>query len=219
MYTWRFNSWYQIIPCFLSIIFLGLGGVQPSLYENIIIEEGGKIWIEGKAGIVNYKCEARQLSGVGEIQNVSNPTQNVDREEAVRIKVNFPVQALDCGKEAMNEDMYDALKAEEFPMISYRLLNTSMMDKSRVDRDDWIKIRTQGIMTIAGVHHDTNVDVQGKLLTDNRFRVKGSKQIDMHDYGIEPPSALMGLIKADNKLTVHFDVTVRLIDGSTAESS
>ncbi|MDZ7682885.1 MAG: hypothetical protein U5J63_14515 [Fodinibius sp.] len=73
-----------------------------------------------------------------------------------------------------------------------------------------MQIRTRGIMEIAGVKDTTSIDVQGKLLNEDRFQVKGNKKIHMTTYHIDPPSAMFGLITADKELTVHFDVTVNL---------
>jgi hypothetical protein len=40
--------------------------------------------------------------------------------------------------------------------------------------------------------------------------MKGVKPLTMLTFTIEPPTTLMGLIKASEKLTVHFDVSVEL---------
>jgi hypothetical protein len=40
----------------------------------------------------------------------------------------------------------------------------------------------------------------------------------MNTYDIKPPTALLGLIKASSELTVNFDVTVRLNNGSKAST-
>lgn len=194
-------------------------GAQISAPGSIEIEEGGRVWIEGSASVVNYTCRAQRLSGNGTIENAQNPQQNVTGGGSVVVQVSIPVKALECGKRAMNKDMYEALKAEHYETISYRLLSAALNENTTasistgdVARQDegWMQIRTRGILEIAGVADTTTVDVEGKLLSEDRFRVKGSKKIDMRTHDIKPPTALMGLIKASNELAVHFDVTVRL---------
>lgn len=198
-------------------------GAQISTPGSIEIEEGGRVWIEGSASVVNYTCRAERLSGNGTIENAQNPQQNVTGDGSVVIQVGIPVKALECGKKAMNNDMYEALKAEQYESIYYRLLSATLNESTTAsintegvdqqnDDDDWMQIRTRGMLEIAGVADTTTVDVEGKLLSEGRFRVRGSKKIDMRTHDIKPPTALMGLIKASNELTVHFDVTVRLKD-------
>lgn len=208
------NWWYLVTQCFFFII-MGLtlkSGAQSFQSNNISIEPGGNLWIEGSASVTDYKCEAKKLSGAGRIQNIENPSLNIQEDGSVRIFVKLPVQTLDCGKRAMNRDMYNALKAESHPEISYQLLEAGLAEGDSADMDGWMNIRTQGIMEIAGVTDTTEIFVQGKLLEDNRFRVRGSKDIHMDTYNIKPPTALFGLIRAEKDLTVHFDVTVRLND-------
>jgi hypothetical protein len=182
---------------------------------SIEIEEGGQLWIEGSASVVNYKCRAEKLSGNGTIENTSEPEQNVTGDGSVYVQVSIPVQSLNCGKKAMNKDMYEALKAEKHEAIYYRLLSGSLKDSIGISEEDalqeeWMQIRTRGLLEIAGVADTAIVDVRGKLLDEDQFRVRGRKKINMDTYNIKPPTALMGLIKASNELTVHFDVTVKL---------
>jgi hypothetical protein len=49
----------------------------------------------------------------------------------------------------------------------------------------------------------------GYFLNDGRLRAMGSKAIKMTDYNVEPPTAMLGLVKAENELTVHFDLIAR----------
>ncbi len=210
----NFNRWYSEITYILIIIF-GIflnSGAQSLQNGNIHIEEGGDLWIEGSAGVVDYKCQAQKLSGIGSILNTDNPRQNVQDEGDVQIEVTIPVKTLDCGKKAMNKDMYDALKAESHPVIQYRLLSAGLTGNENPSQNEWMDIRIRGIMKIAGVSDTTEFEIQGLLLDDNRFRVKGSKEIHMDTYSVKPPTALLGLIKADKDLVVNFDVTVRLKD-------
>ena len=124
--------------------------------------------------------------------------------------------------------MYEALKSKKFPNINYRLLEaeriTDTADLQNVYEEDgngesnsdlnanWMNIKTTGILEIAGVKDTTVVYVKGQVLDQNRFQVKGRKEIDMKSFDVKPPTALMGLIKADSELTVHFNVTVKLKD-------
>lgn len=196
----------------IILISTSRSGAQSSFAGNIAIEKGGRVWIEGDAGMISYQCNAEELSGIGRISNTQNPRSTIkDQNGGVEISVALPVKALTCGKRAMDKDMYEALKSEEFPTIKYKLLDAQLAATNQ-DTTGWMDIRTRGIMEIAGVQDTTSFMVQGKLLSENRFNVKGSKQINMDTYNVDPPSAMFGLIRADKKLSVNFDVTVNLRD-------
>ncbi|MFH5832113.1 YceI family protein [Halalkalibaculum sp. DA384] len=199
----------------LSLQLAGAQEISPA-YEagNIEIEPTGALWLEGSASVVDYRCYAESLAGSGEIENTTEPTKNVQGQGDVKVKVTIPVKALECGKSKMNRDLYEALKAEEHPSITYQLLQATLLSEStHPDSAGWMKIQTEGLLTIAGVTDTTSLVVEGQLVGQERFRVKGVKPLNMHDFDIEPPTALMGLIKANEKLTVHFDVSVHLNGG------
>lgn len=208
--------WFSLLLLSLIAI-LGTAprnGAQ-SIPGHITIEKGGRVWIEGSAGMINYSCKAEALSGAGQIENTENPQATVNGEGDVNISVTLPVKALDCGKRAMNKDMYEALKSDSYPNIQYQLLDAELANTPQPDStDSWMNIRTRGIMEIAGVQDTTGFMVQGKILSNQRFQVKGQKQINMDTYHIKPPSAMFGLIRADKNLSVHFDVTVHLQEQS-----
>ncbi|MDX1637610.1 MAG: YceI family protein [Balneolaceae bacterium] len=178
---------------------------------NIEIEPTGALWLEGSASVVDYRCYAEKLAGNGKIENTTEPTQNVKGHGDVKVRVTIPVKALECGKNKMNRDLYDALKADEHPRITYELLNAELLSAgTHPDSTNWMKIKTRGLLTIAGVTDTTELVVNGQLVGSERFRVKGIKSLNMHDFDIDPPTAMLGLIKVDEKLTVHFDVSVHL---------
>ena len=40
------------------------------------------------------------------------------------------------------------------------------------------------------------------------FSLKGSEEILLTDYGIDPPTALLGLIRTGDRITIEFDMVV-----------
>lgn len=206
--------WQCLLLLTPLIIFTNISpsGAQSYLLDNVTIEKGGKVWIEGNAGMISFQCNAENLSGVGKINNTNNSLSSIEEEDReIEISVSLPVEALSCGKRAMDEDMYEALKSDSYPSISYKLLSAQLAEANS-DTTEWMNIHTRGIMEIAGVRDTTSFVVQGKSMNNNRFQVKGSKKIHMDTYNIERPTAMLGLVKASKDLSVHFDVTVQLED-------
>ena len=187
-------------------------GAQQSLQRELEIKPEGKLWFEGKASIVHYRCNAESLSRIEVLAAPYEKGRGIQRDNSVQLSVKIPVKSLDCGKRRMNRDMYEALKADRFSHISFRLLEADPVGQAAADTagTGWIDIEAQGMLEIAGVADTTSVAVQGMALDENQYRVRGSKQINMLDYNVKPPTAMLGLIKADEYLTVHFDISVKL---------
>ena len=211
----RTASAFAFAALLLSVLMMApLQSEAQPFPANITIEEGGRVWIEGTAGPVDYTCRAERLSGRGRISNTVSPQSTISGTgEDITISVSLPVKSLNCGKRAMNRDMYGALKSSKFPEIHYHLLEAGP-DENIQDTlpGGWIHIRTRGIMEIAGTSDTTVVQVLGKAIDQNRYHVKGKKEINMDTYNIDPPTAMFGLIRASKELQVHFDVTVSIAD-------
>ncbi len=179
--------------------------------EPLDLKLDGKLWIEGTAGMFDYKCDVQQLSQATRISSTENPRKTIADSQNVDLAFTFPVTSFSCDKESMNEDLYQALKHQSHPTISFRLKHASpAKEDSNTVSSSWTPITTHGIMEMAGVKESTNFSIQGKVLGDQRYQVKGSKQIHMDTYSIEPPSTMGGLVTADKLLSVHFDVEVEV---------
>ena len=44
---------------------------------------------------------------------------------------------------------------------------------------------------------------------DGALRVKGSKEILMSDFGVRPPTLMMGTLKVRDRVVVNFDVVLK----------
>jgi hypothetical protein len=115
-------------------------------------------------------------------------------------EISVPVLTLKSDKDGLDKNMYKALKADKHADITFR---ATRLVPGTVEGT----MRATGILTIVGVAKevtfDINAQMNGALLT-----IKGSVPILMTDYGIEPPKAMLGMVKADPKVTVTFEAVL-----------
>ncbi len=168
-----------------------------------VTQADSRLWINGTSTIDSFTCMTRQVSGYADIIKSSGMNNNSLRKDKVEVAV--PVFTLNCGKSIMNDDMYNAMKANKFPMIRYELINAHIASKPDSTVGTF-NLKTFGYLTIAGVTHKADITIQVERLTDGRFRLTGKKSLSMLDYGIIPPSHFFGLIRAHDKLVVNFDL-------------
>jgi hypothetical protein len=105
----------------------------------------------------------------------------------------------------MNNDMYDALKSEEYRFISYELKQVRIMNTLP---GNTLEAMTQGILTVAGRQQSIQMRVKLKPIGGGKYNIEGKKEVTMTSFGVKPPTAMLGLIKAHDKLTFHFDIVV-----------
>lgn len=169
-------------------------------------EEVSRIWIEGSSNVNTFDCIAHEYNGKAAVhQTISNTPE----EQPLFLKLKIEVDGFDCGKQRMNRDLKNALKADSYPEIIFTYNRADPIETENSEQSNTFLV--QGSLTVAGVTRDISFIAEGDLLGNGKMRARGSKKILMTDYDIKPPTGLFGLIKADDELTVHFDLIAKRI--------
>lgn len=177
-----------------------------SAQAQLTLTEESRFWIDGTSSVNSFTCESRAADGYGVLAGRNDVSQ-------AKVEVVLPVVSFDCGRQRMNEDFYNALEMKQHPTIRY-LLDTAEVITSQSDR---YTLRTTGRLTIAGEQQSVVLDVQAQRLPGGRFRAEGSKAMRMSDFGIEPPTAMLGLIKAHDRIVVRFDLIAQPLEMHATE--
>lgn len=111
---------------------------------------------------------------------------------------------LKSGKGAMDKNAYKALKTDKNPTITYVAATSTV---SLISGTDYL-VKTVGKLTIAGTTLDAEVTANCKVHPDKTVTVMGSKKLSMKEFGMVPPSFMMGTIKTGNDVTLKFDFTL-----------
>ncbi|TVQ66864.1 MAG: YceI family protein [Balneolaceae bacterium] len=170
-------------------------------------EKVSKLWIEGRSNISEFECQANQYFAEATIFDDSQREieflQNVD--ERVFLQVEIRVDGFECGKSRMNRDLQEALKSAEFPEITFLFDSATLLD-TPPNEDEAFEIEVLGSLTVAGNRRDIQFVTRAYFLQEHRVRAIGKTTIRMSDFNVDPPTALMGLIKAEDELSVNFDL-------------
>src|SRR5579883_2094423 len=166
------------------------------------------LWLIGSATTGSWTCGTGELSGYGIPSTSLRPAE---------VRVSIKLKNLDCGNRFMNNDMYDAMNADQFPTIDYHLISARRLPGDNGDTV-WMKLQTAGTLDLNGVSKQINMQVNVRRLADKRIQAVGTIVMAMSDFNVTPPSALFGLIKAANELEVRFDITAEPSDSLSSSS-
>ena len=115
-----------------------------------------------------------------------------------------PAEKLDCGNGTMNEHMWKAIKAKDAPTIEFRVTGYD------VDRADGVVHGTlNGTLSLGGVQHPVAVRAEGRPDASGALHVVGSHEIRMTEFGLKPPSLMMGTMKVDERVKVSFELYLK----------
>lgn len=167
--------------------------VQAQWLQYTIAPES-RLWIDGSATTGSFTCETPVIEGAGRVVAGRPP----------EVVLAVPTQSLDCGHRRMNADLYAALDADAHPHIQFTLVR---VDSVALDPEAaWQHLHLTGLLALAGVTREVSVPLQWRQRTDGALQGYGAFAVLMTDFGIQPPRALLGLVRARNQITVRFNL-------------
>jgi len=126
--------------------------------------------------------------------------------------ISVPVMSLHGDSGGMDRDMQNALNVTRDPSIEFVFQQAQQIALQRDSHDHQIdlKLRILGKLNMAGVGQLVVMDVLVKRDSRRHFLAHAQTGLFMTDFGMTPPGALFGLIKADDQVFVIFDLDLVL---------
>ncbi|MFD2865194.1 YceI family protein [Mucilaginibacter antarcticus] len=114
----------------------------------------------------------------------------------------FAIKTLKSEHSSMDSRMNKAVNASKYPTVSYKLTSVTV---TNILKGKYL-LKTKGDLTFAGNTQAISMDVTAKVNADNTITCSGTKKIQLTDYGIKPPSYMLGTMKVYNDLTIQFNL-------------
>lgn len=177
---------------------------------RLVLQPGSRLTIEGTSNLHAWSCAASAI--VADIRTQMNEAGTTEAVDFVSIEI--PVARIECKNDKMNENLVKALRAESNPRIAFR--TTGPRNLPVPDPLGRVSASFRGNLTVAGVTKPVNLAVQATTNPDGSIRITGSKAFLMTQFGIDPPTAMLGMLKTANRFTVRFDLTASIADSAAA---
>jgi polyisoprenoid-binding protein YceI len=162
---------------------------------------GSRVILLGKSNVHRWSCATSMLIATASIRASERGSANVAGAPTIGLTVVVPVQSMNCGMARMTRDMFRALKADSFPTIRYMLISYAFTDTAAAS--DSFFVRSIGDLTVAGVTKRVEIPIRGERMTTGAMTGEGGVVILMTDFGIKPPTAFLGAIRARNALEIR----------------
>jgi polyisoprenoid-binding protein YceI len=187
---------------------LGFVAAPIAASETPLAIDSGRITISGTSNIHAYTASTTavrvlraQVSGVqaGEsfLENATKP----GTVEAFEISI--PAATLKSTKDGLDKNMYKALKVQQHPDITFRLVRFETSENAAGSA------RAIGMLRVAGIEREVALDLKIQR-AGSTLSVKGEVELLMTDYGITPPKAMLGMLRTDPKVNVTFETVIAI---------
>lgn len=154
-----------------------------------------KISVDGTSTLHDWSSAVTKPAWAGQLT-----VEGTSVKAIKNVTVTIPVESIKSEKGGMMDDKtYEAFNYEKNPNIIFKLTNATITGAT---------VKADGTLTMAGFTKPIVLNVTTKVLADGSVHLSGSYVINMKDYKMTPPKAVMGTIKVGEKVTLLFELTV-----------
>jgi polyisoprenoid-binding protein YceI len=121
---------------------------------------------------------------------------------AVRGWVEAPVRTLATGNQRRDRDLNKSLESEKYPAIRFELTGVTATERA----SDSLNVVLHGRFIIHGVSREATIPASAVFSSDG-IRVRGETPLNLKDYKIGGLSKALGILKMQEEILIHLDVT------------
>jgi len=118
-----------------------------------------------------------------------------------KVQVTLQSNSIVSENSIMTNKTHDALNVKKYPHIEFRLVSVDNLSSS----DGKFSGTLVGDVTLAGVTKRISLAFSG-VHSGNKISIKGSKELNMEDFKIDPPKAMLGTLKTGEEVTILFQL-------------
>jgi polyisoprenoid-binding protein YceI len=178
---------------------------------NLTIAPETRLWVEGTSTVRDWKCEATRVQGAvtfqGELGTALEDLRAIDA-----VVINVPVAELDCKNGTMNNHMRKALKAAENPVINFRMTSRELAPGP----DGALTVTLNGLLLLAGAEKEISMTATAAQNSSGQYAVTGSHELKMTEWGVKPPSLMLGTMRVRDNVVVKFEIVLARETGPAA---
>lgn len=159
--------------------------------------------INGTSNLHNWHQKVETVSGKAVVNQGSDKSLSVQT-----LNIIVEVNSIKGDGSVMDKKAHSAMKADQFPEITFVLTDPVANIPYGVKA---FSTTAKGQLTIAGKTKLILMPIKITVSDDKKILVSGTHLIKMSEYGIDPPTSLMGMLKTGDNITINFETTFSLI--------
>lgn len=153
--------------------------------------------ISGDSNVRAWQAEITKAEGT----LIFNSTASGALHEIESLSLSIPAESILSDSNVLNGTMHNSLRSEEYPQILFSLTE---VHSAEPDGDAFL-IEAAGFVHAAGARYPVTMSVRA-YLSESEIRFRGSQILLMSYFNIDPPTAMMGMFRADDEVEILFDL-------------
>ena len=168
------------------------------------IHPGGWLRVDGDSSLHKWSSTATVVAMTFQPADGASPSlaEAIKGSKIKGLEVKVGVAGLKSGESGLDRNLRKAMKEKEFPEVVYRLESYTL---TKGAGDGALSAKTQGQLTIAGQTKPISMEVALRMGPDGP-EASGHYTLKMSDFGVKPPTLMLGTIKTRDPVTIAFDL-------------
>lgn len=156
---------------------------------------GSALKVNGSSNLHDWVMNAQSIQAEGQFVFKGNDLQDI-----TSLTFSLPVNGLKSKEDLMDSRAYKALKEEQFKRIVFKLISATVTGNM---------VKATGTLTISGVSKEVVLQAKSVEGADGTISFIGNKKIKMTEFGIKPPTFMMGALKVADEVAIDFTLKLK----------
>ncbi|MEQ8237674.1 MAG: YceI family protein [Cyclobacteriaceae bacterium] len=163
---------------------------QPST-EMWTINDESQLSINGTSNVNVFECSYDQNFDKSRISLVDSSGVILFRQNLIL----FEVKSFNCNNTRITSDLRKTLKEPSYPLLKMNLVKLYQTEK---------ECTLELLLTIAGEKKSKHIHLKSCNISENKINLEGNYKMNLSDFGLVPPTALWGMVKVNDEITIDF---------------
>lgn len=177
---------------------------KPDTTEKWVVLKGCTLKVEGSTNVSHFTCSVADYATPDTLFFFRTTDKDVPLKGCLRL----PVNGFDCLNRTMTADLRKTLKSDDYPHMRIRFLSLQKYPALKPNQED---ITGLVCIELAGTARTMEINYHISMDEQQVVHLTGEQQINFSDFNLDPPRKLGGMIRANDKLTVAFQINFRVI--------
>jgi hypothetical protein len=187
-----------------AVLIAGMLVATPAVAQKFTVTEESKMTIYGSANVTDWEAKAKTITGEIKLRDPDlSDWSGADASLFESVRIAIKVDDIDADSRRMNNNMHGYLKKDRHPEITYRLVEAKEL---AVLDNPGVKLTVRGVINAAGTDKEIVHDVEVRKNDSGGLVVSGSQDLKMTDFGIDPPTAMLGSVRSRDEMTITFEI-------------
>ena len=178
----------------LALFLLGIPGAIQAQEVAKLLPDKSSITISGTSTVHDWEEQVGKFNVNLTLDFQDNKVTNIRNVDMI-----VHSASIESDYSLMTSKTLDALRAEKHPKIVFDMISIEKL----TTLDHKFSGVLTGNLSMAGVTRRVRVEFTGSN-GGNIITIKGSKEINMADFNIRPPTAMLGALKTGENVVVSF---------------